>query len=339
MLIKAIRKCRVCGSRNLVPVLSLGSQYVTNFVEGTKDKVYKSPLELVLCDVKKGGCGLLQLKHTFNHDVLYRKYWYRSGISTSMVGALADVAHSAEKLAKPSKGDVLIDIGSNDGTLLKQYGSKSTIRVGFEPSNLWRVTGKDRNMVIIHDYFNYASFRKKLGSRKAKAITSVAMFYDLDDPNSFVEDICKCLDRNGIWIIQMNYLGLMLENNTFDNISHEHLEYYSFMSLEKLLQRHGLEIADVELNGVNGGSFRCYVRHRNGHIRGFAGAEARLRRQRAWERRAGLDGKLAYLRFAGGSGESGPASGRCLRRRPGRARKCSYTARQQEALSCCSLRA
>ena len=297
MSIQTRKTCRVCGSSKLVPILSLGNQYITNFVEEPKTEYPKGPLDLVLCNAKDGGCGLLQLKHTIERDVLYRKYWYKSGISSTMVKALEDVTASAKKTVELSAGDLVVDIGANDGTLLRQYGVPGLVTVGFEPSNLWHL-GTEGNSKIIHDYFNYDSFHRELGDRKAKTITTIAMFYDLEDPNAFVEDIKKCLDHNGVWIIQMNYLGLMIENNTFDNISHEHLEYYSLLSLSNLLERHGMEPFDVELNDVNGGSFRIYIRHKNSGVKGFLGAEERLRKQEDYELKMGLCGKDVYDSFA-----------------------------------------
>jgi NDP-4-keto-2,6-dideoxyhexose 3-C-methyltransferase len=298
MYVKARETCRVCGSNRLIPILSLGEQFVTNFVaeEAGKDQI-KSPLELVLCDTKNGGCGLLQLKHTLDHDVLYRKYWYRSGISTTMVKALADITSSAEKLIHLSRGDIVVDIGSNDGTLLRQFKTPGLITVGFEPSNLWELGVKGTSK-IINDYFNYKAFKREFKGKKAKLITSIAMFYDLETPNTFVEDIKKCLQKDGLWIIQMNYLGLMLENNTFDNISHEHLEYYSMLSLEYLLNKHDMEAFDVELNDVNGGSFRIYIRHKGGKVRGFSSAKERMKKLRAYEKKMGLDTSKAYAAFA-----------------------------------------
>ena len=297
MSIQTRKTCRVCGSSKLVPILSLGNQYITNFVEEPKTEYPKGPLDLVLCNAKDGGCGLLQLKHTIERDVLYRKYWYKSGISSTMVKALEDVTASAKKTVELSAGDLVVDIGANDGTLLRQYGVPGLVTVGFEPSNLWHL-GTEGNSKIIHDYFNYDSFHRELGDRKAKTITTIAMFYDLEDPNAFVEDIKKCLDHNGVWIIQMNYLGLMIENNTFDNISHEHLEYYSLLSLSNLLERHGMEPFDVELNDVNGGSFRIYIRHKDSGVKGFPGAEERLAKQEDYELKMGLCGKDVYDSFA-----------------------------------------
>jgi NDP-4-keto-2,6-dideoxyhexose 3-C-methyltransferase len=297
MSIKTRETCRVCGSTKLTPILSLGNQFVTNFVEEPDGNYPKGPLDLVLCNSKDGGCGLLQLKHTVERDIMYRKYWYKSGISTTMIKALAEITAAVEKSVHLAEGDIVIDIGANDGTLLRQYKTLGLVGVGFEPSNLWELALKG-NTKIIHDYFNHASFSREFGDRKAKAITSIAMFYDLEDPNTFVEDIKKCLDRDGVWIIQMNYLGLMIENNTFDNISHEHLEYYSLLSLSNLLEKHELEVFDVELNEVNGGSFRIYVKHKYGKIQGLIGAEQRLRQQRDVEKKMGLDNSNAYEAFA-----------------------------------------
>jgi len=297
MQVKTRVTCRVCGSNKLIPILSLGEQFVTNFVDDPKGDYPKGPLQLVLCNIKDGGCGLLQLKDTVERDVMYRKYWYQSGISSTMVKALADITDATKRMVKLSTGDVVVDIGANDGTLLRQYKVPGLVTVGFEPSNLWELATKG-NTKIINDYFNYNSFQTELGEKKAKVITSIAMFYDLEDPNSFVNDIKKCLDANGVWIIQMNYLGLMLENNTFDNISHEHLEYYSLLSLSNLLDKHSLEPFDVEINDVNGGSFRIYVRHKGADVKGFLGNEERLRKQKNYEKSTGFDDVKIYEKFA-----------------------------------------
>ncbi len=296
--IKEIEKCRVCGSNNLVPILSLGTQYAVDFPEANEKEANKGPLEIVMCDKKNGGCGLLQLKHTLERDILYRKYWYRSGMSTSMVAALADIVNAAEKIVPLRSGDIVIDIGANDGTTLKQYKDSGITRVGFEPSNLWESAKEDKGLTIVHDYFNYGSFTKLFKDKKARIITSIAMFYDLDDPNTFVEDVKKCLASDGLWIIQMNYLGLMLEKNTFDNICHEHLEYYSLLALEYLLNRHEMEVFDVELNDVNGGSFRVYIRHKGANVKAPVGATERLQKQRDYEKKLGVESVDTYMRFA-----------------------------------------
>lgn len=291
--VKTRESCRSCNSEKLAEIISFGEQSVPNFVDTPDDKGYTGPLDLILCEE----CGLLQLRDTFNQDLLYRKYWYKSSISSTMVRSLAQVVDSTEKLVMLRQGDIVVDVGSNDGTTLRQFKSKGIVKVGFEPSNLWEL-GKQEGAIIIHDYFNQDSFKRELGTKKAKIITTIAMFYDLEDPNRFVEDIRSCLDADGVWVIQMNYLGKMLEKNTFDNISHEHLEYYSLLSLENLINRHGMEAFDIEINEVNGGSFRIYIRQKGSKISGFEGAEARLDKQRSWEASMSIDKKETYLRFA-----------------------------------------
>lgn len=289
--------CRVCGHGHLTPVLSLGEQYAVGFTDRADETTVRAPLDLVLCEPARGGCGLLQLRHTLDHDLLYRRYWYRSGISSTMVAALADIAGAAERVAALKPGDLVVDIGCNDGTLLRQYGVQGLDRIGFEPSNLWTLA-QSSGARILNEYFNAGAFRSAAGGHRARAITSIAMFYDLEEPNAFVHDIADCLEPDGLWIVQMNYLGLMIEEATFDNISHEHLEYYSLLSVERLLARHGMEVMDVELNDVNGGSFRLYIRRTGSALAPGPGAADRLAALRAGETDKGFDRRGVYDAFA-----------------------------------------
>lgn len=289
--------CRVCFSKKLAPILSLGGQYVSDFVDETKGE--KIPLELVLCDPQQGGCGLLQLTYTTPPELMYTQYWYRSGMNKTMTDALADIAHKAQRLVDIGKGDIAIDIGANDGTLMRQYTNPSLFTVGFEPAKNLIPYAEKGNGKIINDFFNAAAFKRQFGERKAKVITSIAMFYDLEAPNEFVEDIASLLEKDGVWIIQMSYLPLMLEQNAFDNICHEHLEYYSLQSLKFLLEKHAMEIFDVELNDVNGGSLRAYVKHKGGAIpHEPEGARGRVGELEASEEKLGLGTMKPYKEFA-----------------------------------------
>lgn len=251
-----IKACRVCRSTRLDEILSLGNQYISDFValDGNSPQ---APLELVRCK----DCGLVQLRHTFSRGSLYRHYWYKSGISSTMRNALADLVAKACEIAKPDPGDLVVDIGCNDGTLLRSYTSKGLTLVGFEPAeNLVQEARKGTGW-IFNDFFNAQVFRERFDGQKAKIVTSVAMFYDLEDPNSFVADVAKILASNGVWVVQQNYLATMLEQNGFDNIGHEHLEYYTLETMQSLLKKHGLEVFDTETNDVNGGSFRTFICH------------------------------------------------------------------------------
>jgi NDP-4-keto-2,6-dideoxyhexose 3-C-methyltransferase len=283
-----ISACRVCASHRLVSVLSLGDQYVSDFVTSEGDHP-KAPLELVKCS----NCGLVQLKHTIPRDSLYRHYWYRSGISETMRAALADITLKAYNIVRPLPGSIVIDIGCNDGTLLRSYPKNGLNLVGFEPAaNLLEDARKGTGW-IFNDFFSADVYRKKFRDNQARIITSIAMFYDVENPNEFVQDGAKCLASDGIWVVQQNYLATMLEQNGFDNIGHEHLEYYSLGTMESLLNKHGLKIFDVETNQVNGGSFRTYICHKGSYA-----VTPRVHQMERYENELGLASSATYEAFA-----------------------------------------
>lgn len=227
----------------------MGSQRVVGWGEKLPPKV---PLKLVLC----GGCDLLQLKDTTNPNLLWGKdYGYRSGVNQTMVAELTEIARSTEAIGRIQDDDIVIDIGCNDGTLLSAY-EKRTFKIGYDPSENMAKFAREAGHSVIYDYFHKERYPCP---RKAKAITAISMFYDLDDPNKFVADVAEVLHPEGVFVVQQNYLRGMIEQCAFDNICHEHVEYYSLKSLEPLLKRHGLEVIDVTTNGLNGGSFRVYA--------------------------------------------------------------------------------
>lgn len=296
--IRVATSCRVCAHDALAPVLSLGNHYVSDFVD-TMTENASAPLELVICNASEGGCGLLQLKHTVDQASLYRNYWYRSGINKTMRDALQDIANKASELAQLQKDDYIIDTGSNDNTLLQSYARSDINRIGFEPATNLMPYAQHPEITVINDFFSAAPFKKKTNGATAKIVTSIAMFYDLEYPNEFVADITSCLHKDGIWIIQMAYLPSMLLDNIFDNICHEHLEYYSLLSLENLLHRHNLKVVDIELNDVNGGSYRTYITHNdNTTIKPFAGAADHLEALRTQEKTMHLNTLAPYHDFA-----------------------------------------
>jgi len=284
-----ISKCRSCQSEKLADILSLGDQYLSDFRDD-EEKPERYPLDLVLCE----SCSLLQLKHTTPPSSLYtERYGYRSGINQTMRDHLARIARKAKELALPSPKEIVIDIGCNDGTLLKAYDTEWLVRVGFDPIEKFARDFKGTAITFINDYFNKERYKRHCGERRAKIITAISMFYDLDDPNTFVSDLAEILDDDGIIVIQQNYLVSMLLQNAFDNIVHEHLEYYSLISLEKLLQRHGLMVFDAELNDLNGGSFATYICHKD--TRGISDAVLQMRES---EVNLGLQNKHVYEEFA-----------------------------------------
>ena len=263
--------CRICGSKNLTSILNLGDQYFANYSPKSNDVVpfqEKIPLELVRCDksIDPKSCGLVQLRHTTPPNLMYDRYFYRSGINQTMTNNLNEIAKQAISKIKLNPNDIVIDIGCNDGTLLQNYKELPIRSIGFDPAKNMVQFSKQTGATIITEFFSAEEFIKNYGDEKAKIITSIAMFYDLEDPNQFVDDISKILHPDGIWILELSYLPLMLSQNAFDTIVHEHLEYYHLDALEFLLSKFNLKVVDIQLNDINGGSFRVVVQHKEKSI-------------------------------------------------------------------------
>ena len=250
-----IKKCRVCQSKNLIEIISLGNQYLSDFVK-TRRKPKSFPLRMVLC--KK--CFLAQLDYSAPQKYLYtERYGYKSGINQTMQDELREIVQKAlKKIKNRSKEIVAVDIGANDGTLLKNY-PKNVYRIAVEPITKFAREAKKYSNKVVNDFFNFESYSKVTQNKKADIITAISCFYDMEEPNKFVEDVIKIMKDDAIFIIQQNYLVSMLKQRAFDNIVHEHLEYYSLLSLNNLLARHNLEVFDLEERELNGGSFRTYI--------------------------------------------------------------------------------
>jgi hypothetical protein len=247
-----ITKCRIGKSTNLITVLSLGEQYLTGvFPKSANEEITKGPLDLVWCP----DSGLLQMKHSYSLDEMYGdNYGYRSGLNASMVNHLQQKIRTLEKLAKPVETDLVIDIGSNDATSLKAYSGKFR-KVGIDPTGKKFIDFYTNELSLIPDFFTKEIFDSIFPGEKAKIITSIAMFYDLEDPGKFVKDIEGVLAEDGIWHFEQSYMPSMLRTNSYDTICHEHLEFYSFKVVKNLLEDNGMKVIDVQMNAINGGSF------------------------------------------------------------------------------------
>jgi len=202
-------------------------------------------------------------------DTMWGKYWYRSGINTTMKRELGDIVREVTSRIKTKEGDIWLDIACNDGTLLSQIPSEF-IKLGIDPCDDSYFNESSKYGKVVQDYFSYDAYQRTgYGDKKAKVITTIAMFYDLLDPHPFISDIVKVLDDNGVWVVQMSYTPLMLKQLAFDNICHEHVYYYSLNSIKNLFAQHGLKVVDCSLNDVNGGSFRVYVQKDIAEISSF----------------------------------------------------------------------
>src|SRR3989344_3401264 len=284
-----IKNCRSCNSTNLLKIVSLGKQYLSDFVKVNK-KPKAFPLRIVVC--KK--CYLVQLDYTTPQKYLYtERYGYKSGINQTMQQELKEIALSCLKRIKKTKEKIVaVDIGANDGTLLSNY-PKNIYKIAVEPIKKFAKESRKYSSKVVNDFFTYQAYFKKLKNLKADIVTAISCFYDMENPNKFVDDVKKILKDDGIFVIQQNYLVSMLTLNAFDNIVHEHLEYYSLLSLNNLLNRHGLEVFDVELRQLNGGSFKTYIARK-----GRRKISKNVLKMQSTEKRLKLNNKKIYLNFA-----------------------------------------
>lgn len=243
-------KCRICKG-DLEVVLDLGSIYPSAFLHPNEEVTEDSKAPIVLAQCKE--CGLVQLKHTVELDSMYRQYWYCSSLNKSMISSLKEITEELETKEYIKNYDITLDIGCNDGTLLNLY-TKNVMKIGFDPAlNLVKPA-----CLFVNDYFSAKKYFEILptDNTKANVITAIAMFYDLPDPVKFVEDVSLVLHKDGVFILQLTDLYSMMKINAFDNICHEHLEYYKLSDIKPLLESKGLEIIDISYNKVNGGSVR-----------------------------------------------------------------------------------
>lgn len=251
-------------------LLDLGKLYVSDFLtEPAEEYTCRelAPLTLVM-DEKIGAPRLTQV---VDPDKMYGTYWYRSGTNASMTNQLRNIAEEASSRIKYEKGDVWLDIACNDGTMFN-FIPEEFVKIGIDPvEDSFLEFSSQLADVVIQDFFSYEAYQRTgHGNKKCKIITTIAMFYDLDDPTDFIEDVKKILHDDGIWVVQLSYTPLMVKQMAFDNICHEHVYYHSLNSMKKLMDAHGLKIVDCSLNDTNGGSCRVYIQKEEARETSFA---------------------------------------------------------------------
>jgi NDP-4-keto-2,6-dideoxyhexose 3-C-methyltransferase len=291
----SISACRICGNENLVKVVDLGEQTLTGvFPKSRGEPITRGPLCLVKCS-GEGHCGLLQLQHSYSLDEMYgENYGYRSGLNDSMVAHLRSKVKRIEALGLLQSGDLVLDIGSNDGTTLKQYEVEGLSLVGMDPTGAKFGKYYPEHITLVADFFSADNWRQHFGERNAQVITSFSMFYDLEDPMAFVREIADILADNGVWIFEQSYMPLMLETNSYDTICHEHLEYYALSQITWMMDRVGLRVVDVEKNDVNGGSFSITVQKNSGQLPVSPSVAEMVRSEQVQK----LDDLSTYFEFA-----------------------------------------
>lgn len=255
--------CRICGNKNLSKILDLGSQMLTGVFPRQKNaNLTIGPLVLVKCDESvDGACGLVQLGHSYELGELYgENYGYRSGLNASMVAHLQSKVDRILNLVKLDKGDIVIDIGSNDCTTLKAYPDQGQELIGIDPTGLKFLDFYPAHVRLIPEFFSAKAFKNIYQSKKAKVITSFSMFYDLENPMAFMREIFEVLEDDGVWVFEQSYMPSMIRTNSYDTVCHEHLEFYGLRQIQYMCENVGFHIIDVEFNDINGGSISVTVR-------------------------------------------------------------------------------
>jgi ubiquinone/menaquinone biosynthesis C-methylase UbiE len=257
----------------MIKLLELGDHYVSDFIKDEKEVEGRSKFSLNLYLDEE--LGAPRLKGLAPPESMWGKYWYRSGINTSMTLELQGIVKEITSRVKLKADDVWLDIACNDGTLLKNI-PPNIKAVGIDPCDDTFYAESSKYAEVIQDYFSRDAWNRTLvADKKTKVITCIAMFYDLDNPHQFVQDMYDILDDDGVVVLQLSYTPLMVEQMAFDNICHEHVYYYDLKSMEKLFSQHGFKVVDCSLNDTNGGSFRIYFQKQIAKTTSFATAPLR----------------------------------------------------------------
>jgi len=267
-LYKKIEKCRICGNTHLERVLDLGEQMLTGVFPREKNaEVTVGPLHLVKCMGDDETCGLLQMEHSYDLDEMYgENYGYRSGLNSSMVAHLNKKVERILGLVDLQDGDLVIDIGSNDSTTLQAYPTPGPILVGIDPTGTKFQNYYPPHIQLIPNFFSSTLVEERFPGQKAKVVTSFSMFYDLEDPMGFMQQVYDVLADDGIWVFEQSYMPTMLDTNSYDTVCHEHLEFYALSQIKWMADRVGFNIVDIEFNNVNGGSFSVTVSKAHGNL-------------------------------------------------------------------------
>jgi C-methyltransferase C-terminal domain/Methyltransferase domain len=235
------------------------------------------------------------MEHSYDLSEMYgENYGYRSGLNASMVAHLNSKVKRILGLVELHKGDLVIDIGSNDSTTLQAYPSSGLVLVGVDPTGIKFHNYYPPHIQLIPDFFTSALVKAKFPDQKARVVTSFSMFYDLQDPMGFMQQVYDVLADDGIWVFEQSYMPTMLDTNSYDTVCHEHLEFYALRQIKWMADRVGFKILDVEFNDINGGSFSVTVAKSHGDLTIVPSVQKILHDENA----KGLDTMIPYQEFA-----------------------------------------
>ena len=262
MKITKVSSCRLCKNKELVPIFDFGLQALsTRFPAFNEPDAEILPLSLVKCQNIK--CNLVQLTHDYDFNDLYRRgYGYRTGVNETMRTHIREIVKQLISEVELKDNDTVLDIASNDGTLLKSYDNKNINLMGIDPTiKQYKDYYPTNKIYLSSDFFSKEIFHSISPTKYAKLISSIAVFYDVPDPNLFANDIASILDKDGVWVMEQSYLPLLIKDLSFDSICHEHLAYYGLKQIKLVADSANLKVFNVETNNMNGGSLRSFLCH------------------------------------------------------------------------------
>lgn len=257
--------CRCCGERKVRLVIDLGDQPEANRLvrpDTPRGSEPSYPLRFGYCE----NCTMMQIDHTIPRDLMYQGNVYVSGTSKTLPAHFAATTDRLIAEYGIKRSDLVVDIGSNDGTWVKCWDGKADA-YGVEPDERIAMMAEDDGVRTFNDYFDLQLARDIAITGKAKCITSNGSFFHMEDLHGACEGVRELLRDDGVFIVQA-LSGLdMLWDTAFDQILHEHLLYYTVNSFRDLMYRHGMDVFDVRHLSIQGGSIEYHVRkigHRQG---------------------------------------------------------------------------
>lgn len=286
------KKCVLCLKGEIKIFVNLGNSPLANNLISSKDlnkKEKKYPLVLGKC--KK--CNHVQLHSLVNPKNMFDNYLYLSSASSTLEKHLSSIPRSINKVKKIKKNDLVVDIGSNDGTLLKGYKKFKARTLGIEPAKNLVKFYKNKKIILVNDYFNIKtakSIKKKYGA--AKIITATNVFPHLQDLKSFAAAVNILLEEKGVLLIEAHYLKNLLNDVAFDTIYHEHTSYWSINAVQQYFRMNNLELFHVDQLPIHHGQIRCWVSKKN--IRKVTNS---LKRQISVEKKQKICGDSSLLNF------------------------------------------
>lgn len=285
--------CRFDKKSTIKPIVDLGEIAFSGIFPNDFDvNIPKVPLGIGIAEHS----GLVQLTHSYDSSFMYGpNYGYRSGLNSSMALHLKNKANYLKKIVNFKDDDAILDIGANDGTFLSCFADVTDNLIGCDPSAEKFKNFFPKNARYIFDFFSKEVYLEQYHKVKPKLISSIAMFYDLDDPIKFAKDVYDVIHDDGVWHLEQSYILSMLETNSFDTICHEHTEYYSVKSLEKIINEAGFIIDDIGFNDINGGSF--WVNAKKNTRKKSDKSKSLVSFYLDYEERAGLHEEKIFLEF------------------------------------------